>query len=137
MDQSLRLNKSTLFTLDSCRRRYLIGSSLDLLVLFLYVSTSGTYPIPVETALAAFLHRFHLVDKTRSDAIDLVVLNVRAPPIAAATLMEGVNLRAVQELVGHVDIRMTACDAYLCTSHEPNAVTPVGPPAIIPIEASP
>jgi len=57
--------------------------------LFLVSFTIGPYPIPVDTVVSVFLHRLNLVDKTWSDAVDLVVLDVRGPRIAAALLVGG------------------------------------------------
>jgi hypothetical protein len=44
----------------------------------------GPYPIPVETVIGVFLHRAQLVDKTWSDAVELVILNIRGPRIRAS-----------------------------------------------------
>ena len=89
MDQSLHLKHPTVFAPEVRLHRYLMGSGVAVLALFLYSFTIGPYPIPVETVIAVFLHRFHLVDKSWSDAVELVVLNVRGPRIAAAVLVGG------------------------------------------------
>jgi iron complex transport system permease protein len=47
--------------------------------------------MPVETVIAVFLHCLHLVDKPWSDAIDLVVLNVRGP-WTGTTILVGATL---------------------------------------------
>jgi len=57
------------------------------LALFLYSFTIGPYPIPVRTVIAVFLYRLALVEKTWSDAVELVILDIRAPRIAAALLV--------------------------------------------------
>ncbi len=57
--------------------------------LFLFSFTIGPYPIPASTVVSVFLHKLDLVEKTWSDAIDLVVLDVRGPRIAAALLVGG------------------------------------------------
>jgi iron complex transport system permease protein len=87
LDQFLHRYDLTVFALEVRLHPYLIGSSLAVLALALYSFTIGPYPIPLETLLAVFLHRVHLVDKTWSDTIDLVVMNVRGPRIAAAILV--------------------------------------------------
>jgi hypothetical protein len=84
MDQSPYLKHSTVLAPEVRLQRYLIGSGAMLLALFLFSFTGGPYPVPVESVVAVFLHRLHLVDKTWSDAVELVVFNsvVRAssPP---------------------------------------------------------
>jgi iron complex transport system permease protein len=72
---------------EVCLHRYLIGASVAMLALFLYSFTIGPYPVPLDTIVAVFLHRFHLLEKTWSDTIDLVVLNGRGPRIVAALLV--------------------------------------------------
>ncbi len=57
--------------------------------LFLFSFTIGPDPIPASTVVSVFLHKLDLVEKTWSDAIDLVVLDVRGPRIAAALLVGG------------------------------------------------
>ncbi len=57
--------------------------------LFLFSFTIGPYPIPAGTVVQVFLHKLSLVEKTWSDAVDLVVLDVRGPRIAAALLVGG------------------------------------------------
>jgi iron complex transport system permease protein len=87
MDQSLHLKHPAVFTQEVRLHRCLVGSSVAVLALFLYSFTIGPYPIPVGTVIAVFLQRVHLVDKTWSDAVELVVLNVRGPRIGAAILV--------------------------------------------------
>jgi iron complex transport system permease protein len=67
----------------------LLGAGALVLALFLVSFAIGPYPIPVETVVAVFLHRLDLVEKTWSDAVELVVLDVRGPHIAAALLVGG------------------------------------------------
>lgn len=70
------------------RLRLLVaGSSLGVLGLFLYSFTVGPYPIPVGTVVSVFLSRLHLADRSWSDAVELVVLGIRGPRIAAALLV--------------------------------------------------
>ena len=71
--------------LDAC----LLTAGLLVTALFLWSFTLGPYPIPVETVVSVFLHRLQLVEKTWSDAVELVVLDVRGPRIAAALLVGG------------------------------------------------
>ena len=87
MDRSPYLRHAPILAPEVRLQRYLIGSGAVLLVLFLFSFTIGPYPIPPETVVAVFLHRLHLVDKTWSDAVELVVFNVRGPRIAAAILV--------------------------------------------------
>jgi iron complex transport system permease protein len=87
LDQVLRRDNLTVFAPAVRLHRYLIGSSLAMLALFLYSFTIGSYPIPLDTIIAVVLHRLHLVDRAWSDTIDLVVMNVRGPRIAAAILV--------------------------------------------------
>jgi len=68
---------------------YLLAASLGVLALFLFSFTIGPYPIPASTVVSVFLHRLDLVEKTWSDAVELVVLDVRGPRIAAAILVGG------------------------------------------------
>lgn len=68
-------------------RNYVMGSAAAVLALFLYSFTIGPYPIPMSTVLSVFLHRLDLTEKTWSDAVELVVLNIRGPRIAAALLV--------------------------------------------------
>lgn len=68
-------------------RNYVMGSAAAVLALFLYSFTIGPYPIPMSTVLSVFLHRLDLAEKTWSDAVELVVLNIRGPRIAAALLV--------------------------------------------------
>lgn len=70
-------------------RLSLAGAGLAVFGLFLYSFTIGPYPIPVETVVAVFLHRLNLAEKSWSDAVELVVLDVRGPRIAAALLVGG------------------------------------------------
>jgi len=65
------------------------ATSLGVLALFLASFALGPYPIPVSTVAQVFLHRLHLVDKGWSDAVELVILDVRGPRIAAALLVGG------------------------------------------------
>lgn len=57
--------------------------------LFLYSFTIGPYPIPVATVVSVFLHQLNLAEKNWADAVELVVLDVRGPRIAAALLVGG------------------------------------------------
>ena len=57
--------------------------------LYLYSFTIGPYPIPVETVVSVFLHQLNLAEKNWADAVELVVLDVRGPRIAAALLVGG------------------------------------------------
>lgn len=65
------------------------GSGVAVAALFLYSFTIGPYPIPIGTVAGVFLHRLHLVDKSWSDAVDVVVLTIRGPRVAAALLVGG------------------------------------------------
>jgi len=87
MNQSPSLKHSPVLAPEVRLQRYLIGSGAVLLALFLFSFTGGPYPIPVESVVAVFLHRLHLVDKTWSNAVELVVFNIRGPRIAAAILV--------------------------------------------------
>lgn len=87
MDQSPYLKHSTVLAPEVRLRRYLIGSGAVLLALFLFSFTVGPYPVPVESVVPVFLHRLHLVDKTWSDAVALVVFTIRGPRIVAAILV--------------------------------------------------
>jgi iron complex transport system permease protein len=76
-----------LFAPDVRLRVCLGGVTVGVFALFLYSFTVGPYPIPIPTVVSVFLHRFHLVDKSWSDAVELVILNIRGPRIAAALLV--------------------------------------------------
>ena len=79
---------STLALEHGTRFRLLFaGLGLGTLGLFLYSFTIGPYPIPVGTVVSVFLHRLHLADKSWTDAVELVVLGIRGPRIAAALLV--------------------------------------------------
>jgi iron complex transport system permease protein len=67
----------------------LLAAGLVVLALFLFSFTIGPYPIPASTVVSVFLHRLDLVEKTWSDAVELVILDVRGPRIAAAILVGG------------------------------------------------
>ena len=62
-------------------------SALGVLALFLASFLVGPYPIPPATVARVFLAQLHLVERTWSDAVELVVLGVRFPRIAAALLV--------------------------------------------------
>lgn len=68
---------------------YLLIAIAAVVGLFLFSFTIGPYPIPASTVVSVFLHKLSLVEKTWSDAVDLVVLDVRGPRIAAAILVGG------------------------------------------------
>jgi len=68
---------------------FLIAAALGVVALFLFSFTIGPYPIPASTVVSVFLHRLDLVEKTWSDAVELVILDVRGPRIAAAVLVGG------------------------------------------------
>lgn len=55
--------------------------------LFLASFAIGPYPIAPGTVLRVFLAQLHLVERGWSEAVEIVVLNVRAPRIAAALLV--------------------------------------------------
>ncbi|MBM3547571.1 MAG: iron ABC transporter permease [Alphaproteobacteria bacterium] len=67
----------------------MIAAALGVVALFLFSFTIGPYPIPASTVVSVFLHRLDLVEKTWSDAVELVILDVRGPRIAAAVLVGG------------------------------------------------
>ena len=67
----------------------LLTASALVFALFLYSFTIGPYPIPVATVVSVFLHQLNLAEKTWADAVELVVLDVRGPRIAAALLVGG------------------------------------------------
>jgi iron complex transport system permease protein len=67
----------------------LIAAGAAVVALFLFSFTIGPYPIPASTVVSVFLHRLDLVEKTWSDAVELVILDVRGPRIAAAILVGG------------------------------------------------
>jgi len=69
--------------------RWLAATGAAIVVLFLFSFTIGPYPVPVRTVLEVFLHRLDLVDKTWTDMVEVVVLDVRGPRIAAALLIGG------------------------------------------------
>lgn len=58
-------------------------------ILFLYSFTIGAYPIPVATVVSVFLSQLNLTERHWSDAVELVVLDVRGPRIGAALLVGG------------------------------------------------
>lgn len=68
-------------------RVMLAAGCASVAVLFLYSFTVGPYPIRVSTVVSVFLHRLHLVDRTWTDAVDLVVTDIRGPRILAALLV--------------------------------------------------
>lgn len=57
--------------------------------LFLFSFTIGPYPIPVGTVVSVFLAKLNLVERHWSDAVELIVLDVRGPRIGAALLVGG------------------------------------------------
>ncbi len=67
----------------------LVLVSLAVLALFLFSFTIGPYPIPVATVVSVFLAKLNLVERSWSDAVELVVLDVRGPRIGAALLVGG------------------------------------------------
>jgi iron complex transport system permease protein len=67
----------------------LLAAGAGVVALFLFSFTVGPYPIPAATVVAVFLHKLALVEKTWTDAVELVVLDVRGPRIAAALLVGG------------------------------------------------
>jgi iron complex transport system permease protein len=67
----------------------LVAAGLGVAALFLFSFTLGPYPIPAATVVSVFLHRLDLVERSWSDAVELVVLDVRGPRIAAALLIGG------------------------------------------------
>jgi iron complex transport system permease protein len=67
----------------------LVATSILVFALFLFSFTIGPYPIPVGTVVSVFLHRLNLADKTWTDMVELVVLDVRGPRIGAALLVGG------------------------------------------------
>jgi iron complex transport system permease protein len=87
MDQFSPLTPSSVCAPAARLRIALIGATLAVLGLFVGSFTVGTYPIASGTVVAVFLHRLHLVEKTWSDAVELVILNIRGPRIAAALLV--------------------------------------------------
>src|SRR5262245_14078752 len=89
MNPSLDLAQPTVLTPDRRLQRYLLVASIALLALFLYSFAVGPHAVPVETVVGVLLHRLHLVDKIWSDTIELLILNVRGPRIAAAMLVGG------------------------------------------------
>lgn len=62
-------------------------SALAVLTLFLLSFLVGPYPIPPTTVARVFLAQLHLVERTWTDAVEMVVLDVRLPRIAAALLV--------------------------------------------------
>ena len=67
----------------------LLAGGFGVLALFLFSFTIGPSPIPAGTVVSVFLHRLSLVEKTWTDAVEMVVLDVRGPRIAAALLVGG------------------------------------------------
>lgn len=70
-------------------RLLLLGSGALVLGLFLWSFTIGPYPIPVATVVSVVLHQANLAEKTWTDAVEMVVLDVRGPRILAALLIGG------------------------------------------------
>ncbi len=68
-------------------RLLLLGSGALVVALFVLSFTVGPYPIPAGTVLAVVLHQANLAEKTWSDAVELVVLDVRGPRILAALVI--------------------------------------------------
>lgn len=68
---------------------FLLGGGLSVLALFLFSFTIGPYPIPAGTVVSVFLSRLGLAEKTWTDAVEMVVLDVRGPRVAAALLVGG------------------------------------------------
>jgi len=64
-------------------------AGLAVVALFLFSFTIGPYPIPVATVVSVFLAKLNLVERHWSDAVELVVLDVRGPRIGAALLVGG------------------------------------------------
>ncbi len=64
-------------------------AGLGVVALFLFSFTIGPYPIPVGTVVSVFLAKLNLVERSWSDAVELVVLDVRGPRIGAALLVGG------------------------------------------------
>jgi iron complex transport system permease protein len=64
-------------------------AGLAVVALFLFSFTIGPYPIPVGTVVSVFLAKLNLVERSWSDAVELVVLDVRGPRIGAALLVGG------------------------------------------------
>ncbi len=62
-------------------------SALAVLTLFLLSFLVGPYPIPPTTVARVFLAQLHLAERTWTDAVEMVVLDVRLPRIAAALLV--------------------------------------------------
>lgn len=63
------------------------ASALGVLALFLVSFLVGPYPIPPGTVARVFLGQLALVERSWSDAVEMVVLDVRGPRIAAALLV--------------------------------------------------
>lgn len=68
-------------------RLLLLGSGALVVALFVLSFAVGPYPIPAGTVLAVVLHQANLAEKTWSDAVELVVLDVRGPRILAALVI--------------------------------------------------
>ena len=98
MDQSSPPTPSSVCAPTTRLRIALIGATLAVLGLFVGSFAVGTYPIAATTVVAVFLHRLHLVEKTWSDAIELVILNIRWPRIAAALLVGWRARRGARDL---------------------------------------
>ena len=62
-------------------------SALGVFALFLASFLVGPYPIPPATVARVFLAQLHLVERTWSEAVEMVVLDVRGPRIAAALVV--------------------------------------------------
>lgn len=68
---------------------WLLAAGAIIVVLFFYSFTIGPYPVPLQTVVSVFLHRVHLAEKNWTQMVELVVLDVRGPRIAAALLIGG------------------------------------------------
>lgn len=68
--------------------RLLLGASaIAVVALFLFSFLVGPYPIPPGTVLRVILAQFAPIERAWSDAVEMVVLDVRGPRIAAALVV--------------------------------------------------
>lgn len=74
--------------MPTLRPAMLLGlSALAVLALFLLSFLVGPYPIPPGTVARVFLAQVHLAERGWSEAVEMVVLDVRGPRIAAALVV--------------------------------------------------
>lgn len=82
--------RAAFFTASPDRLGWVLGvTALAVVALFLFSFTIGPYPIPATTVVWVFLSKLNLVERHWSDAVELVVLDVRGPRIGAALLIGG------------------------------------------------